>query len=70
MSEHERLVQAEPEVIEGEDDLPRHPVSHRDPFVPEPAARPGERRAWNVMRLGALAVALLVVAIVVFALVD
>jgi hypothetical protein len=70
MSEHERLVQAEPEVIEGEDDLPRHPVSHRDPFVPEPAARPGERRAWATMRLATLAVVVFAIAIVVWAIID
>lgn len=66
----ERLVQAEPEVIEGDDDLPRQPSSRRDPFVPEPGPRPGERRQWAAMRLAAVVVALLVVAIVVFALVD
>jgi hypothetical protein len=70
MTEHERLVQAEPEVIEGEDELPRHPMSHRDPFVPEPAPRAGERRAWATMRLATLTVALLVVVIIVWAIVD
>jgi hypothetical protein len=67
MTEHERLVQADPEVIEGEDELPRHPVSHRDPFVPEPAARAGERRAWATMRLATLAVVLFAIAIVAVA---
>ena len=66
----ERLVQDDPEVLEGEDDLPRQPSSRRDPFVPEPTQRPGERRQWAAMRLAALIVALLVVAIVVFAIVD
>src|SRR5204863_331712 len=37
--EHE--VQHDPQVLEGEDELPRQPTSHRDPFVPEPGARPG-----------------------------
>jgi hypothetical protein len=69
MSDDERLVQNEPEVMEGEDDLPRHPASHRDPFVPEPAARDGERRAWATMRLATLAVAILIVVIVVWAIV-
>jgi hypothetical protein len=66
----ERLVQRDPEVIEGEDDLPRQPSSQRDPYVPEPGPRPGETRQWATMRLAALVVALLVVAIVVFALLD
>ena len=46
----ERPVQEEPLVLEGEDELPRQPSSRRDPFVPEPYARPGERRAWRLMR--------------------
>lgn len=66
----ERLVQPDPEVIEGDDELPRQPSSQRDPFVPEPAQRPGERRQWAVMRLAALIFAALVVVIVVWALVD
>ncbi len=47
----ERQVQPEPQVLEGDDDLPRQPTSRRDPFVPEPGPRPGEQRAWRVMRL-------------------
>jgi hypothetical protein len=62
----ERLVQTDPEVIEGDDDLPRQPASQRDPFVPEPAPRPGARRQWAAMRLAAIAVGILVVVIVVW----
>jgi hypothetical protein len=65
--EEERLVQAEPEVLEGDDELPRQPVSDRDPFVPEPYPRPGERREWRVMRLAALVVAALIFVIVLYA---
>jgi hypothetical protein len=65
--EEERLVQAEPEVLEGDDELPRQPVSDRDPFVPEPYPRPGERREWRVMRLAALVVAALILVIVLYA---
>ena len=64
--DRERLVQPEPQVLEGEDDVPRQPTSTRDPFVPEPAPRPGERRAWRAMRL-ALIPLLIVVAVVVYA---
>ena len=64
----ERLVQSEPEVLSGEDELPRQPASERDPFVPEPYARPGERREWRVMRLALIPV-LIAVAIVLWALV-
>jgi hypothetical protein len=66
--ERERLVQPDPEVLSGEDELPRAPASDRDPFVPEPYARPGERREWRVMRL-ALVPVLIAVAIVLWALI-
>ena len=62
----EREVQHTPQVLEGEDDLPRQPTSQRDPFVPEPAPRPGERREWRVMRLAWIPL-LIAVAIVLYA---
>ncbi len=62
----ERQIQSEPQVLEGDDDLPRQPTSHRDPFVPEPYARPGEQRAWRLMRL-AIVPLLIAVAIVLYA---
>ena len=67
-NEHERLVQSEPEVLEGDDELPRQPASDRDPFVPEPYARPGERREWRAMRLALLPVAAIALVILVYAL--
>jgi hypothetical protein len=45
--DEERLVQPAPEVLEGDDDVPRQPASARDPFVPEPGPRPGEERAFR-----------------------
>ena len=59
--EHE--VQHEPQVLEGDDELPRQPTSQRDPFVPEPAPRRGERRAFRVMlwALFPIAIAVLIV---------
>jgi len=62
----EREIQHEPQVLEGDDDLPRQPTSQRDPYVPEPGPRPGERRAWTVMRFAWLPV-LVVVAVVIWA---
>jgi hypothetical protein len=62
--EHE--VQHEPQVLEGEDELPRQPTSQRDPFVPEPGPRPGERRAFRTLWLALLVIAI-VVAIVIYA---
>ena len=64
--EEEREVQHEPQVLEGEDELPRQPTSRRDPFVPEPTARPGEQWEWRVMRLAWIPL-LVVVAIVLYA---
>ena len=62
--EHE--VQREPQVLAGDDELPRQPAPPLDPFTPEPGPRPGERRAFRVLRLAAVPV-LIVVAIVVIA---
>jgi hypothetical protein len=59
-------VQTNPPVLEGEDDVPRQPAPQRDPFVPEPGPRPGEQRAWKVMRLAWIPI-LIVVGIVVWA---
>jgi len=63
----EREVQHEPQVLEGDDELPRQPAPPTDPFTPEPGPRPGERRAFRVMRLAWIVVAISV-AIVLIAL--
>jgi hypothetical protein len=62
----EREVQHTPQVLEGEDDIPRQPTPQRDPFVPEPGPRPGEQRAFRVLRLAWIPV-LITIAIVVWA---
>ena len=54
----EREVQHDPQVIEGEDELPRQPASPLDPYTPEPGPGPGEGRAFRVMRLAWLALAI------------
>jgi hypothetical protein len=64
--DEEREVQHTPQVLEGEDDLPRQPTTQRDPFVPEPGPRPGERRAFRVMLWSLVPIAI-VVAVVVWA---
>jgi hypothetical protein len=66
--EPERLVQPEPQVLEGDDDLPRQPTARRDPFVPEPSARRGEERAWRTMRLALIPLLVVVAVLVVVAL--
>jgi hypothetical protein len=68
VSEEPREVQHEPQVLEGEDHSPHQPASPVDPFTPETHARPGEQRAWNVMRFAWVPV-LIVVALVIWALV-
>lgn len=63
----EREVQHEPQVLEGEDDLPRQPAMQRDPYTPEPGPGPGERRAFGVMRLAWIVIAAaIVVAILIW----
>jgi hypothetical protein len=63
----EREVQHDPQVLEGEDELPRQPSAPVDPYTPEPGPGPGERRAFGVLRLAWIVVAI-VVAIVLIAL--
>jgi hypothetical protein len=62
----EREVQHEPQVLEGDDELPRQPAPLRDPFTPEPGPGPGERRAFGVMRLAWIVVGI-VILIVLYA---
>ena len=61
----EREVQHDPQVLEGEDELPRQPSMQRDPYVPEPGPGPGEGRAFGVMRLAWIAVAIVVLIVLV-----
>jgi hypothetical protein len=61
----EREVQHDPQVLEGEDELPRQPSPPLDPFTPEPGPGPGEGRAFGVMRLAWIAVAIVVLIVLV-----
>ena len=65
MPDEPRLEQPEPEVITGEDDVPRQPPTPLDPYTPAPHPPPGERRAWASMRLALVPIAI-VVAIVIY----
>lgn len=62
----EREVQHDPQVLEGEDELPRQPSPPLDPYTPEPGPRRGERRAFRVLALAFVALAI-VAAIIIWA---
>ena len=62
----EREVQHTPQVLEGEDEIPRQPTPQRDPFVPAPGPRPGEQRAFAVLRFAWIPL-LIAVGIIVWA---
>jgi hypothetical protein len=49
--ERERVVQEDPEVLEGDDELPRQPSFPRDAYTPEPGPTPGEHRAFRLLPL-------------------
>jgi hypothetical protein len=54
----EQEVQRDPEVLIGDDELPRQPAPPLDPYTPEPGPRPGERRAFRVMLLAFIPIAI------------
>jgi hypothetical protein len=58
-------VQHEPQVLQGEDELPRQPASPLDPYTPEPGPHPGEGRAFRVMRLAWVAIAIVVLIVLI-----
>jgi hypothetical protein len=53
-------------LLEGADDVPRQPAPPLDPYTPEPGPRAGERRAFRVLPLAFVVIAV-VVAIVIWA---
>jgi hypothetical protein len=60
------IVTPQPPVVAGEDEIPHQPSPPLDPFTPEPGPRPGERRAFRVMWLAFIPIAV-AVAIVIWA---
>ncbi len=61
----ERLVDIDPVVLEGRDDVPREPAPPLDPYTPEPGARPGRRKAFRVMWLAVIVLAILAAIVIV-----
>jgi hypothetical protein len=55
------------ESFEGEEELLGGQPLASDPYTPEPGPGPGEARAFNVMRLAWIAIAVVVIAIVLYA---
>jgi hypothetical protein len=66
VSEEPREVQSDPIVMRGEDESHVEPPPPLDPYTPEPGPRPGERRAFRVLAL-AFVVLAIVVAVVIWA---
>ena len=62
----EREAQDDPQVLGAENELPQPHASPLDPYTPEPGPGRGEFRAFKVLRLSWIAVAI-VVAIVIYA---
>ena len=52
MNEQDRdhVVDPEAGVIEGDDEIPRQPAPPLDPYTPEPGPRPGDVRAFGLLR--------------------
>ena len=65
MSDREREVQHEPQVLQGEDELPRQPASPLDPYTPDTGPDPGEGRAYKVMRLAWIVVAIVILIVLI-----
>jgi hypothetical protein len=49
--ERERPVQEDPDVLEGDEQVPRQPSFPRDAYTSEPGPTPGERRAFRLLPL-------------------
>jgi hypothetical protein len=58
------------EFFEAEDELLGGPPPPANPYTPEPGPRPGDQRAFNVLRLAWIVIAILVIAIIIYLLFD
>jgi hypothetical protein len=58
------------EAFEGEDELLGGEPPEADPYTPEPGPGPGEQRAFNVLRLAWIVIAIVVAVIVIYALAN
>jgi hypothetical protein len=69
-NDREHVVDPEAGVIEGDDEIPHQPSPPLDPYTPEPGPRLGEARAFAWMRWAWLPIALVVGAILLYALLN
>jgi hypothetical protein len=58
------------EAFDGEEELLGGEPPASDPYTPEPGPGPGEQRAFNVLRLAWIVIAIVVAVIVIYALVN
>ncbi len=65
--EHEHIVDDEEPipVLEGEDEFPVQPAPPLDPYTPDTGPGPGEERAYRVLRLAWIPIAVAVLLIVI-----
>jgi hypothetical protein len=67
MNEKEPESGSQHESFEGEEELLGGPPPSRDPYTPEPGPRPGEQRAFQLMRWAALLLVLGVAIVILVA---
>jgi hypothetical protein len=61
---------ARDEAFEGEEELLGGEPPPRDPYTPDTGPDPGEERAYNVLRLAWIVIAIVVAVIVIMVLID
>jgi hypothetical protein len=69
-NDRERIVDPEPAVMAGDDEIPRQPAPPLDPYTPELGPGPGEERAFNVLRLAWVVLAIGVLVVLVYVILD
>jgi hypothetical protein len=65
--DEERLVQEDPVVLEGDDEVPREPASPIDPYTPESGPGPSERRPVMILAGTLIVLVVIVIAVILLA---
>jgi hypothetical protein len=66
--DRERIVDTQPEVLAGDDEIPREPASPLDPYTPEPGPHAGDERAFRILRLAWIPLLIIAAVILIAAL--